>query len=212
MTEDAAELQSLADELRSGKRELFARLLAEHRPRLRRIVAFRLDPRLRQRVDPSDVLQETYLEATQRLPEALAPTSPPLFVWLRFLALQRVAIAHRRHLAAEGRSVRREATWGEQVDGNTSLLVAAQWADSQTGPSEAVQREERAARLRTVLERLDRADVEVLALRHFEELTHAEVAAILGLTRAGASHRYQRALTRLRDVLADEPGGLEAWQ
>jgi RNA polymerase sigma-70 factor (ECF subfamily) len=67
-------------------------------------------------------------------------------------------------------------------------------------------------RLQEALNRMNPIDREVLALRHFEHLTRAESAQVLGLTEAAAAKRYLRALERLRDVLALMPGGLEGFR
>jgi len=70
----------------------------------------------------------------------------------------------------------------------------------------------RAERLRCVqeaLNRLEPLDREILALRHFEELTRGEAAQALGIEESAAAKRYVRALKRLKDALADLPGGLE---
>jgi RNA polymerase sigma-70 factor (ECF subfamily) len=60
--------------------------------------------------------------------------------------------------------------------------------------------------LRAVLERLDPIDREVLALRHFEELSNHEVAEVLGIQTAAASKRYIRAIERLKQALEQMPG------
>jgi RNA polymerase sigma-70 factor (ECF subfamily) len=75
-----------------------------------------------------------------------------------------------------------------------------------TSPSAAAVRAERQLRLQEPLNAMDPTDREVLALRHFEELSNAEVAAVLGLTRTAASNRYVRALKRLKEVLSALPG------
>jgi RNA polymerase sigma-70 factor (ECF subfamily) len=75
-----------------------------------------------------------------------------------------------------------------------------------TSPSQVAQRVEFMSRLRAALDRLDPIDREVLALRHFEELSNQEVATLLGIQPAAASKRYVRALERLKDVLAQLPG------
>jgi len=74
-----------------------------------------------------------------------------------------------------------------------------------TSPSQTVMREEMLAELRVAIDGMDSIDREVLALRHFEDLTNNEVAEILGLQKAAASNRYVRALKRLKDVLSKMP-------
>jgi RNA polymerase sigma-70 factor (ECF subfamily) len=87
----------------AGDRGAIVELLEHYRPRLRRMVALRLDPRLRGRVDASDAIQEGYLDAIRRLDEFIRDPSVPFYIWLRFLVGQRVQEQHRRHLGTPGR-------------------------------------------------------------------------------------------------------------
>lgn len=89
----------------------------------------------------------------------------------------------------------------------SSSVLAAQLLGKHTSPTQAVTRAERAPRLQEALNTLDAMDREVLSLRHFEELTVAETAQVLGITEPAAARRYIRALKRLKDVLAALPGG-----
>jgi RNA polymerase sigma-70 factor (ECF subfamily) len=79
-----------------------------------------------------------------------------------------------------------------------------------SSPTQAAVRAERLIRVQDALNSLDETDREVLALRHFEQLSPAETALALGLKPDAASKRYVRALKRMKDALADMPGGLEA--
>jgi RNA polymerase sigma-70 factor (ECF subfamily) len=173
------------------------------------MVALRLDERLRGRVDPSDVIQEAFLEATARQQEYDRDPDPmPPFLWLRFLALQRLQIAHRQHLGTRARDPRREVSiHGGAAPAASSAALAAQLLGHDTRASEAAIRAERQLRLRHALEALDPVDREVLTLRHFEHLSNAECARVLGLTESAATKRYIRALKRIKDILASLPGG-----
>jgi RNA polymerase sigma-70 factor (ECF subfamily) len=153
-------------------------------------------------VDPSDVLQETYLDAVRQLPDYMAAPPLPFFLWLRQLAGTRLAKAHRTHLGTLGRDVRREAAPGGAPEASSAALADGLLGDD-TRPSEAAVRAEQRERLAAAIDRLDPLDREVLALRHFEQLTNAEAAAVLGLTAAAASKRYVRALERLRAGIGD---------
>jgi RNA polymerase sigma-70 factor (ECF subfamily) len=84
----------------------------------------------------------------------------------------------------------------------SSAALAAHLLGRETSPTRAAARAERLLRVQEALNALDPVDREVLSLRHFEELTHPEAAAVLGVTEAAAAKRYVRALKRLRDVLA----------
>jgi len=183
--------------------------LAMHRQRLRRMVVLRLDRRLPGRVDPSDVIQEAYVQAARRRSEYLAETSPmPLFLWLRFLTAQALQTLHRRHLGAKARDAGREISLDAgRVPHATSAELAAQLLGHDTRASEALLRAERKLRLEGALNSMDPIDREVLALRHFEQLSNAECARVLELSESAATKRYVRALRRLKDILRSLPGG-----
>jgi RNA polymerase sigma-70 factor (ECF subfamily) len=174
-----------------------------HHPRLRRMVDLRLDPRLRGRVDPSDVLQEVYLDAARRLPDYCREPPLPFFLWLRQLAGTHLAKARRHHLDARRRDARREEPGPAPAVSSVALADRLLAADPR--PSEAAARNELRDRLLAVLDRMDPLDREVLALRHFEQLTNGEAARTLGLSDGAASKRYVRAVERLRDLLAGWP-------
>lgn len=178
--------------------------LLAHRGRLRRMVALRLDHRLRGRVDPSDVIQEAFLEATERRPEYARQADPmPPFLWLRFLTLQRLNLLHRQHLGTRSRDAGRDVSLhAGPVPQATSAALAAQLLGRDTRASEVAIRSERKRRLEEALEAMDAMDREVLVLRHFEQLSNAECARVLGLADSAASKRYLRALARLKDILS----------
>ena len=189
----------------------FGAVFERHRPRLERAIALRIDPALRARVGASDVLQEAWIEARERLPDYLSEPRMPLFLWLRFLALQRLAKAWRFHAKAQRRSLRRE-TPGDAPAGpaTSSVVLADRLAGSGITPSVAVAGQEARARLLAALEAMSPGDREVLGLRHFEELTNAEVAEVLGLSVEAASKRYVRALERLSASLRGDAAPSEA--
>jgi RNA polymerase sigma-70 factor (ECF subfamily) len=181
------------------------------RARLRKLVALRLDPRLQGRVDPSDVIQEAYLDAATRLPEyTQEPERMPFYLWLRFLVGQRILEQHRRHLGAQARDVGREVSlYRGPMPEASSAAIAAQLIGRQTSPSQAAIRLERKLRLQEALNGMDPIDREALVLRHYEQLTNSEAALVLGLDKSAASKRYARALIRLKDLLSAMPGGLQ---
>jgi RNA polymerase sigma-70 factor (ECF subfamily) len=191
------------------------RALAEHRARLRRMVALRLDRRLQGRVDPSDVIQEAYLDAARRLPEYVREAEPmPIFLWLRFLAAQALQVVHRKHLGVLARDAGREISIdGGRMPQATSAALAAQLLGHDTRASEAAIRAERKLRLEQALNQMDPLDREVLALRHFEQLSNSECARVLGLKETTATKRYIRGLRKLKELLESLPGGnSEAWR
>jgi RNA polymerase sigma-70 factor (ECF subfamily) len=196
-----------------GDQAAWGALLARSRDRLKRMVALRLDRRLQGRVDASDIIQEAHLEATARLREYAQDPVMPWFVWLRFLVGQQLLTVHRRHLGAQARDAGREISIHQGgLPEATSASLAARLLGRNTRASEALARAERKLRLEEALNRMDPLDREVLALRHFEQLSNAETAAVLGIHESAASKRYLRALKRIKEVLAQMPGGLKELQ
>jgi RNA polymerase sigma-70 factor (ECF subfamily) len=209
MTGEASETAGLLRRAAQGDQAAWGALLVRSRDRLRRMVALRLDRRLQGRVDPSDIIQEAYIDASARLPEYARQPDMPFFLWLRFLTGQRLVRVHRQHLGAEMRDVAREVSlYRGALPAATSAALAAQLLGRDTRPSEAAVRAERSIRLQEALNSMDPLDREVLALRHFEQLSNAEAARVLGLQEPAAAKRYVRALKRLRLILDARPGGL----
>ncbi len=192
--------------LATDREVVLAEEFSRNRDRFWRMVDFRLDPALAGRVDPDDVLQEAWLAATQRVEHFLQNESLSLFVWLRMIVQQTLIDVQRRHLGAKKRDAYRERSL--HADGwsqNTSVSLVARLLGTFTSPSQAAVRDERAAQLRNAIEQMDQIDREVLALRHFEELTNSEVAEVLGIQETAASNRYVRALRRLKVILGAIP-------
>lgn len=191
----------LLQRLHAGDRHAFAAEFDRHRMRLKQMIQFRLDHRLRRRVDASDVLQEVYVDAHQRLRHFLSRENYSFFIWLRHLTEQRLVDVHRQHLAAGKRDVRQEFSLHQKASA-TSASIARHIVAHMASPSQQVMERELMTRIEAGLRSLEQLDQEVLALRHFEELRNGEVAAVLGISEAAASNRYVRALGRLREVLA----------
>src|SRR5262245_4631571 len=179
---DSDETFELLHRARDGDRQGLDDLFARHRDRLRRMVELRLARGLRGRVDASDVIQEAFLDASRRLESYLQDRPMPFFLWLRFLTRQSLAALHRHHLGTKARDPRREVSLCPgPLPGATSEALAAQLLGQGSSPSEAVARSEMKLRLEEALNRLDPDEREVLALRHFEQLSNAEAARELGI-------------------------------
>jgi RNA polymerase sigma-70 factor (ECF subfamily) len=211
MTGNTSETDRLLAQASQGDQQILGTLLARHRERLRRMVALRLDRRLQGRIDPSDVIQEAYLEATTRLAEFLTNPSMPFFLWLRFLTGQKLVTLHRHHLGVQMRAAGQEvALYQGPLPEASSAALAAHLLGQDTRPSEAAIRTEMKIRVQEALNTMDPLDREVLALRHFERLSRAEIAQMFGISEAAAGKRYIRALERLKQILGNGPGGLGA--
>lgn len=189
--------------VRSGDRAALDELLAEAAPRLVRMIELRMDPAQGRRFEAADVVQEALLEATRRIDEWRAQERYPLQLWLRLLAAQSLHQFWRRHEGAEKRAMGRERELQPRREGARSRSMTDWLVASDTSPSQAFHRSEVRQRVLAALEELDELDREVLALRHFEQLSNEDAALELGIEPAAASKRFARALARLRPALAD---------
>jgi RNA polymerase sigma-70 factor (ECF subfamily) len=209
MAGDSTTTERLLKMAAEGDSQSWGLLVKRHDDRLRRMVAFRLDQRLQGRIDPSDVIQETYLEACQHLGDYLRHPVAPFFLWLRGIAGNKLRELHRHHLGTQLRDAGREVSLHRgTLPETTSAALAARLLGHATRPSEAAIRAEIKIRLQEALNSMDPVDREVLALRHFEHLSPAETAQVIGIKEKAAGMRYLRALRRLKEILAAFPGGL----
>ncbi len=209
-----AESPSTTDELLrracAGDQQALAEVFSRYRDRLRLMVGLRLDRRLQGRLDPSDVVQEAYLDFARRLPDYARAPNMPFYLWLRFLTGQRLIDLHRQHLGTRMRDAAQEVSlYQGALPQASSASLAAQLLGRLTSASRAAIRAETQVRVQEALNQMEPIDREVLTLRHFEMLTNDETAAVLGIRKSAASNRYVRAVKRLREILAALPGFAE---
>lgn len=200
---DSAETQRLLQRLRADEPHALDKLFARYRPYLSEFASLRLDPKLRRRVDPSDIVQEVQLEATRRMEDYLRQAPMPFRLWLRQLAQDRMLQMRRFHLAAGRRAMGREVALPER----SSLALARQLLAGGSTPSQRLDQEELARRVRRAVSQLPEMDHEILLLRTFERLSFEEIALLLKIDPAAARKRHGRALLRLGKLLSE--GGLK---
>ncbi len=190
-------------ELSVNREESLAKYFSMVRERLRRIVNFRLDYRLSGRVSESDVLQETYVRAAKRIDSYLQKPDMPFFVWLRLETQQQILDIHRQHFAAGKRDIRKEIALARPNPNSdrTSMALAAHLVGQMTSPSQMFVKAEKIAALEKTLNTMNELDREVIALRHFEELSNEETAKVLQIKPSASSKRYLRALKRLKEIM-----------
>jgi RNA polymerase sigma-70 factor (ECF subfamily) len=213
MGNSTTDLRDRDDELLEGvlrgDEAALAALFDRERPRLRRMIRLRLDPRLASRVDEDDVLQESYLEARRRVGDFRASFAGrmPIALWLRLVTGQRLVDLHRHHLGTSARDASLEVSLNRgPTPWADSASLAAQLLGKLTAASRAAIRSEQRLIVQEALNGMDPIDREVLVLRHFEQMSNDDVALLLGLKKTAASQRYVRALIRLKRALATIPG------
>ncbi len=159
---------------------------------------------MRARLDASDVLQETYLELARRLPKYVQEPTIPFFIWLRMIAGNCLTRAHQKHLDTKKRNAKLEVSIAsDQVPGVSTVLLASQLAGNFTSVDRGMLNADLQRKFEETLNSMSSSDREILALRHFEELSTEECAHILGMTRSGVLKRHTRALRRLRDAIGE---------
>jgi RNA polymerase sigma-70 factor (ECF subfamily) len=210
MSQQAPDLQKLLERAAREDRAAIGELFDLHRDRLRRMIHLRLDRRLQGRLDASDVLQEAFLEFAEALPAYVQNPQTPFFLWLRCITARKLHTLHRRHLGTRMRDAGREVSlhggaWPEA----SSVSLAAQLLGKLTTPSQAFLRAELQMYIQEALAEMEPLDREVLALRHYEQLSNRETAEVLGLSEAAASIRFMRALRKLKERLQRVPGLLD---
>jgi RNA polymerase sigma-70 factor (ECF subfamily) len=196
---DSARTRALLDQVRAGDGDALGQLLERYRPDLQAFIDFRLDPRLRARLDPSDIVQEAQFDVVRRMDDYLERRPMPFHLWVRKTAYQRLLNARRDHRRRAKRAVGRELALPDR----SSLLVARPLVLGGPSPSQQAEAREFAERVGRAVAGLSEADREVLLMRHAEELPYDDIACLLEIEPAAARKRYGRALIRLQKALAD---------
>jgi RNA polymerase sigma-70 factor (ECF subfamily) len=196
--------ETLLSQAAAGDSVACETLFAKHRDRLRQMVALRMDGRLSARVDPSDVVQDAFAEATRQLADYLRRRPLPFYPWLRNLAWQRLVQLHRLHVKSQKRSVEREQPWAAgKLRGDSMCRLAERLVAEDTSPSQRIIRDELLQRVQDAMSRLRPDDREILVLRHLEQLSVEETAAVLSINVGAAKARHFRAIQRLHSYLSE---------
>ena len=200
MDTNPGETKTLLERIRNSDASAFEVLFKRHRRPLQKAIALRLDRRVAARVNASDVLQETYLEAFRRLPKYLEQEGMPFYLWLYWIAREKAIGLHRRHLGAGKRTVEHEVPL-MPVDNSAEFVSSL--IGKLPSPSQELARVELAEQLRAALGRLNAEERDLILWRHFEQLSARDMAQLLHITEAAANKRYIRAVERLRKILQD---------
>lgn len=181
--------------------QLVTQMFEQHHDRLLRMIEVRMQPELRSRVDSSDVLQESFIEALRQLRTGVSAPKYSTLVWLRLIVGQQLVSMYRRYFQTQKRDMSKECSiyrQRPQADPtSTSVFLVGQL----TSPSVAARRHELIEKMRECLEQLSPSDREIISLRHFEQLSNKETAEELGVAPNAASVMYLRALKKFKPIL-----------
>ncbi|MEJ2111120.1 MAG: sigma-70 family RNA polymerase sigma factor [Acidobacteriota bacterium] len=194
------ETEEILQRAATGDKIAFEELFDRHRPRLLKIIALRMDRRIAGRVDPSDILQETYMEAFKRLPKYLKKPDMEFYNLLRWIAREKTIEFYRRHVGTRKRTIRNEVPL-TPVDSSAKLVSGL--IGRLPTPSQELAKAELAEMLQKAFRQLDSDEQDLILWRHFDQLSTREMAELLNITEAAAFKRYMRAVQRLRKILQD---------
>ena len=198
--------QSLLNAARNGDAQAVNKLLEEHRGPVRRLVEMRLDRKVQQRIDVSDVVQDVLVEASGRLDRYLNDPVMAFHLWMRQIAWDRIIDTYRRHRVSAKRNMDRERPMSAMAGPDPSTVeFSAQIGDPEMTPATAAAQREIAIKVEGVIQQLNDQDREIILMRHYEHLSNHEIAELLKLNPPAASMRYLRALRRLRSLLEETP-------
>jgi RNA polymerase sigma-70 factor (ECF subfamily) len=194
---DPEKLMELA---RGGDEPALGVLLQSYRSYLALLASYQIGRRLQQKVDSSDVIQETFLEAYRDFKQFRGATEPELIAWLRRILANNLANVVERYHGTRRRDVRLERDLAKELDRSSCMLDRA-LADKQSSPSQRVARRDQAVILANALQRLSPDYRQVLIFRHLEELAFPEIAHRMKRSVPSVKNLWARAVAQLRYAL-----------
>ena len=194
----------LLREARAGDAATLGRLLELYRRYLALLARVQIGHRLQGKVDASDIVQETFLEAHRNFPRFRGTSEGELVRWLRQILAANLADLLRRYLGAQGRDVRLEREIEDAFD-RSSVLLDRGLVAQQSSPSQQAARREQAVLLADALDQLPDDYRDVLVLRHLEGLTFPQVSSRMGRSLDSVEKLWMRGLARLRQIMGGAP-------
>jgi RNA polymerase sigma-70 factor, ECF subfamily len=185
---------------RAGSAEHLGQLLELYRRYLRLLARVEIGQSLQAKVDASDLVQDTLLEAHRHFSTFQGISETQFLCWLRQIMAANLANLLRRYLGTQGRDVRLERELNIRLDQSSQLLDRG-LADRGSSPSQQASRREQAVLLADALDQLPEDYREVLVLRHLEGLTFPEVAERMGRSLDSVEKLWVRGLAQLRQVV-----------
>lgn len=192
--------QLLLEQAQAGDEESRGKLLASYNDYLTLLARVQIGRRIQGKVDPADVVQETFLDAHRQFAQFRGTTEAELVAWLRRILAGQLALTMRKFLGTKSRDVGLERELGAQLD-HSSESMDRDLADSISTPSQRVSRREQAVLLADALAKLPDDYREVIVLRHLEGLPFADVAQRMGRSENSVQKLWVRSLASLRRAM-----------
>jgi len=190
---------------REGDAAAAGQLLDMYRGYLKFLARLQIDERLRGKVDASDIVQETCLQAHRAFGQFRGATEAEFLAWLRRILASRLTDLLRRYYTNQGRDVRLERSLTDDLDRSSHGVEAL--AGSGSTPSANAIRREQAVLVADALEQLPDHYREVVVLRHVQQLTFPQIAERMGRPLDSVKHLWARALAALHRMLKGNVDG-----
>ena len=202
---ESGETRRLLTRARSGDLGAFTQLFARHRELLRIVLRSQMSPALRQKADSDDLLQETFLTASQSLQEFRGQDGAAFTRWLQVIAARRVCDAYRRYLGSQKRAAKREVSLDQMMSAarRSTDRLAAQLAASTASPSHGPRQDELLVALANAISELPEHYQKVVEMRFIRECSLDEITAEMGRSKGAVTMLLARAVDRLRTVMKD---------
>ncbi len=202
---ESGETRRLLARARAGDLGAFNQLFGRHRELLRLVLRSQMSPALRQKADSDDLLQETFLTASQSLPEFRGQDSGSFTRWLQVIAARRVCDAYRKYMGAQKRSARREVSLDQMMNlaRRSSERLAAQFAAPSASPSQAPRHDELLVALANAISELPEHYQKVIELRFIRECSLDSLAIELDRSKGAVTMLLARAVERLRSIMRE---------
>jgi RNA polymerase sigma-70 factor (ECF subfamily) len=178
--------------------------LERYRSWLAILARVHVEARYQAKFDPSDVVQQTLLEAVRAWPDFRGRTEAELAAWLRQILAHVLLHEIRRYRGTRQRDVRREVSLEQSLE-ESSRCLGQLLAASDTSPSDRLEKHDQELRLAEALARLPEDYQRVILLRNIEGLSHDEVAQRMDRGVGAVRMLWVRALARLRDQMLESP-------
>jgi RNA polymerase sigma-70 factor (ECF subfamily) len=200
---ESGETRRLLARARGGDLSAFNQLFARHRELLRLVLRSQMSPALRQKADSDDLLQETFLTASQSLQEFRGQDSGSFTRWLQVIAARRVCDAYRRYMGAQKRAAKREVSLDQMMKlaSRSTDRLAAQLAASTASPSHAPRQNELLVELANAIAELPPHYQKVIEMRFIRECSLDELAAEFSKSKGAVTMMLARAVDRLRTTM-----------
>lgn len=193
-------LSRLLPAFRAGDRTAGDALLRHFEPWLRLLARVQVESHFCAKFDPSDIVQQTMIEAVRALPQFRGTSERELIAWLRQILAHALAHEIRRYRGTQKRDLHREVPMDQQLT-QTSRRLGDLLPATGPSPSQMLVQQERQVLLAQALERLPEDYREVIILRNLEGLSHDDVAKRLGRNPGAVRMLWVRALARLRQEI-----------